>query len=344
MEALSSIIHTLRHALDILLPFTDPSTPLIQDIIHTIALCSALYIAPAILERRTKRLAPPTATEPVYQPTEPEEEDVPEDAADTIPPLRPQAIVEDGSSDDDLEFEPPPLAPTPPPPGINGAPDHAFRDNDAGVGPANQNQNHTQRQTQSRIVGAKKAKSLARKDQRRAYHEFVRQRSEAQRAAEAEGAEEREEALYEEKRRRAAAEEEIRMKEKEERDRKKEQERLEAEAERMTREKCLHAVKKRLKENGVVDLNEAARTAQREREWVERLLRVGGVVEGSREVRDGQCTIFTGQGWLVRIDTSVMKEAYMRAGEVGLKTKNGRVSMEDIGTCLEKVVKGKAKT
>ncbi|KAF2496595.1 hypothetical protein BU16DRAFT_525753 [Lophium mytilinum] len=344
MEALSSIIHTLRHALDLLLPFTDPSTPLIQDIIHTIALCSALYFAPAILERRAKRLAPPTAGEPPHQPTETEEDDAPEDAADIIPHLRPQAIVEDGSSDDDLEFEPPPLAPTPPPPGINGAPNLAFQDDDAGVGPANQNQNHTQRQTQSRVVGAKKAKSLARKDQRRAYHEFVRQRSEAQKAEEAEGAEEREEALFEEKRRRAAVEEEIRMKEKEERDRKKELERLEAEAERMTRDRCLHAVKKRLKENGVVDLNEAARAAQREREWVERLLRVAGAVEGSREVKGGQCTIITGQGWLVKIDESMMKEAYAGAAEVGLKTKDGRVSMEAIGTCLEKVVKARANT
>jgi len=337
MEALSSIIQTLRHALDILLPFTDPSTPLIRDIIHTIALLSALYYAPNIIE-----CVPPHQSLPEFPDTETEEDDVPDEAANDIPHLRPQAIVEDGSSEEELDFEPPPLAPTPPPQGFNGAPDGAFQDNDAGVGPANPNQNHTPRPTQARVVGAKKAKSLAKKDQRRAYHEFVRQRAEAERAAEAEGAEEREEALYEEKRRRAAVEEEIRNKAKEERGKKKEEEKREAEQELHKREKCLEYVKEALVKRGLVDLNMVARSTEKEREWVERLVRAGGVIDGSREVRDGKCTIITSQGWLVRVDESVMKEAYGRATEIGQQRADGRVSLEDVGACLEKVVKARA--
>jgi hypothetical protein len=339
MDALLSIIHTLRRALDILLPFTDPSTPLIQDIIHTIALCSALYFAPTILERRKERLGVPRNTEAPLQPIDPETEteDAPEDAANALPHLRPQAIVEDGSSEDEFDIEPPPLAPTPPP-GVNGVPDLPFHVNDAGAGPANP-QNRTQRATQSRVVGAKKAKSLARKDQRRAYHEFVRQQAEQQRAAEADGAEEREEALYEEKRRRAAIEDEIRSRLKEERDSKKEEERKEAEEDRRHREICLSHVKGLLKERGAVDLNDVARRFNVESDYVERLMRVGGVIEGSREVRDGKRTLITGQGWLVEIDAGIMKKAYVRAAEIGMKSEDGRVSMEDIGMSLEQAVR-----
>jgi len=167
----------------------------------------------------------------------------------------------------------------------------------------------------------------------------VRQQAEQQRAAEAEGAEEREKALYEEKRRRGAIEDDIRSRLKEERDSKKEEMRKEAEEDRRHRVICLSHVKGLLKEKGLVDLNDVARRINVKRDYVERLMRFGGVVEGSREVRDGKCTLITGQGFLVEVDAGIMKKAYVRSAEIGMKSEDGRVSMEDIGMCLEQVVR-----
>ncbi|OCK82030.1 hypothetical protein K432DRAFT_380791 [Lepidopterella palustris CBS 459.81] len=335
MDALSSALAALRRALNVLLPFTDPSTPVLQDIIHTLVLCAALYFAPAIFEHRLEQNLGPTPAEPLPETQDPEAVDDGDIAAE-LPPLQPQAIIEEDS--DDADIFPPPLAPTPPP--LQNAavrPPLFDEDDDAGVGPPNLL--HPRPTPQNRVVGAKKAKSLARKDQRRAYHEFVRQRSEAQRAADAEGAEEREEALAEEKRRRAVVEMEIEEKLRKEREAKKEEERREQELEMQRRDRVVKCVRETLGKRGLVDLAEVGRREGKERAWVEKLIRVSGVVGPRTELRDGVCVMVTGGGWAVWVDEQIMREAYARAVEAGMGKGDGRITFNDLGGALEQVVK-----
>lgn len=350
MDVICLIVITLRRALNALLPFTDPSTPLLQDIVHTLVLCAALYFAPVILERRLDHTPDPTPPSLDVAANIEEGEDVGvdtrgidnADADAELEHLHPQAIV-DADELDDEEVELPPLAPTPPPFRAAGVPPPPFPDtDDAGEGPAHLPGNQPRLTPQNRAIGAKKAKSLARKDQRRAYHEFVRQRSEAQRLADAEGAKEREEAMREEKQRRAAVEMEIEERARREREVRREEERREAEAERLRRERVVDAVREGLELRGLVDLKEVGKSEGRDVQWVERLARASGLV-GGREVKGGICTMTTGTGWAVKVDEAVMRKVYARAVEIGLGKESGRVSWEELGGLLDEVVKARAK-
>ena len=349
MDAIYLIIITIRRALNALLPFTDPSTPLLQDITHTLVLCTALYFAPVILERRLDHSPNPTPPSlDVAANIEGEDVGVDTrgidnaDADAELEHLHPQAII-DADELEDEEIEPPPLAPTPPPLQAAGVPPPPFPDtDDAGEGPAHLLGNQPRPTPQNRTIGAKKAKSLARKDQRRAYHEFVRQRSEAQRLADAEGAKEREEAMREEKQRRAAAEMEIEERARREREARREEERREAEAERLRRERVVDAVREGLELRGLVDLKEVGRNEGRDVQWVERLARASGLV-GGKEVKGGICTMITGTGWAVKVDEAVMRKVYARAVEIGLGKGDGRVSWEELGGLLDEVVRARAK-
>ena len=211
--------------LNFLLPFTKPGTPLLQDLIHTAILCGTLYFAPQIAEWYNTRLAQDTPRH-VDETGVEAEDDAHQDLDE---PLRDERLIlqDDG---EEVVGPPPPLAPTPPPARQNGQPRQQAPppqmgnfpvleplNNNAGFddpGPANDRPRPT---PANRVVGAKKAKSLARKDQRRAYHEFHRQEAELRRLQEQEGAEEREAALTAEKARRAQVEEEIRERERDER-------------------------------------------------------------------------------------------------------------------------------
>lgn len=346
MGALLSLPITL---LNFLLPFTNAKTPLFQDLVHTVILCGTLYFAPQIAEwYHTQQAHTDTPAEQIDD-TNTEHEPAQPERPTNDPPLDERLIFQD-DDDTNNNIEPPPLAPTPPPP---GAQHQARVDDDElpnlpqndgfalppdAAGPANDRPRPT---PANRTVGAKKAKSLARKDQRRAYHEFHRQEAELRKLQEAEGAEEREAALQAERERRARIEEEIREKEREERERVKREREREAEEEAARRERCLERVKSEMQSRGAVDLVDEAWKEGKDRIWVERLVRASGLlVQLQRE--DGVHVMITGQGWLVKIDEQMMHETY-REAEVLARNNDGKVSFAEMGGLLETIVRERSK-
>lgn len=331
MGALLSLPQSLLNAL---LPFTNKNTPLYQDLIHTAILCTTLYFAPAVVDFYNTRLI---NHNPPLSPTLNNPD--PDDPTNDIPIDENFVLQDDGDED----VEPPPLAPTPPP----GQAEPAQWQNpplpgEDEAGPANANVNEPPRPTpQNRTIGAKKAKSLARKDQRRAYHEFHRQEAELRRQREAEGKEEREALLAAKKARRAEAEELIREKEREERELRKEEERREQEEERARRERVVVKVRQELSHTGAVNLVELAWAEGKDRLWIERLVRASGLLSQMSDLPQLH-TMITEAGWAVRIDANLMRDAY--ADAVGFSNKNGgKVSFTEFGDILEKAVRARAK-
>ncbi|ORY16450.1 hypothetical protein BCR34DRAFT_557241 [Clohesyomyces aquaticus] len=342
---MGAILSTARYLLNHLLPFTDRSTPLIQDLIHTAILCGTLYFAPALVERyQTHQFDDriPSA-EPNHDHS---------DTLDTNPdahiPLDERLVLQPDSDEENLE--PPPLAPTPPPnlnPNLPPQPVEpaAFQDPvpfdqipDPQDGPAD----GPRATAQNRTIGAKKAKSLARKDQRRAYHEFHRQQAEIRRQAEAAGKEEREAELAAEKARRAEVEREILERERLEREKRKEEERREIEEERGARERAMETVRREIDENRAVNLVAVAEREERDEVWIEKLVRASGLLATPQKTPGKEVTMITGGGWLVRIDTDLMREAYTNAVAHGEKH-NGKIGFADFGGILETSVRARAK-
>ncbi|KAI8932774.1 hypothetical protein NX059_010264 [Plenodomus lindquistii] len=351
MGALFSLPITL---LNFLLPFTKPGTPLTQDLLHTAILCGTLYFAPQIAEwynaQQSHRNPANTPEEGAVR-----ADGDNENTAAAEPPLDEHFVLRD-DGDGDPNINPPPLAPTPPPdharnnpfqPHIEDDNDNdndnqpAFRNNDdAQPGPANQNPNQPRPTQANRTIGAKKAKSLARKDQRRAYHEFHRQEAELRRLTEAEGAEERDAALAAERGRRAAIEEEIREKEREARERVKREREREAEEERERRERVVKLVGEEVRRSGGVDMVDVAYGEGKDRVWVEKLVRASGLMASLQ--REGGHVCVTESGWLVRIDGALMEEVYRDAEVLG-SGKEGRINFEDFAGVLERAVLARAK-
>lgn len=335
----------LRNGLNRLLPFATPGTPLIQDLLHLAALCTVLYYAPQIQTFVQERLnaesgngaedqtdassnqndqAPANTNlesardhqaragagvaAAVHQPAEPnwapaqvDDDDDDEDNDD------------ENDSDDDNNPEDNPL---------NGQP-----------GPAAVNP----RTTTPRTVGAKKAKSLARRDQRRAYHEFMRSQGEAQRARDAEEAKERESFAAEERARRGAAEAELELKRAREREERREREGRSRTVEMERRENTVIAVREEVARRGVCDLDVVARgIGGVDREWVEGLVRASGMLnEGAQNER----VLVTQSGWAVRVTGEYLDEAYRALLEGdGVGDGEGRVSTRQLGTLLERIV------
>lgn len=341
MGALLSLPVTL---LNLLLPFTNASTPLYQDLVHTAILCGTLYFAPQIAEwynaqQTTNNTTPhdPLGTS--------EDAQLDTDQATANLPLEERLLLQDDS--EEALPNPPPLAPTPPPthhqphiaaenlPPAAAAAAFEGNDNNDDAGPA-----HLPRATPAnRTVGAKKAKSLARKDQRRAYHEFHRQEAELRRLQDAEGAEEREAVLAAERERRARREEEIREREREERERVKREREDEAEEERGRRERVVSSAGEAVRMRGAVDLVVEAWKEGKDRVWAERVVRASGVL-GELQ-REGGHVMVTEGGWLVRLDKDFMTKVYEDAENHGDKN-SGKVSFVEFGTLLEKAVLARA--
>ena len=342
MSSLLSLPVTL---LNFLLPFTKPDTPLFQDLVHTAILVGTLYFAPQIAEWYNTQVAQET---PRYVPDP--GLGAGEDTQQDEEPLIDERFVLQDDGEEQVG-PPPPLAPTPPPaqphrpppPQIEDFPDpETFPNNDAqlafGVaGPANDRPRPT---PANRAIGTKKAKSLARKDQRRAYHEFHRQEAELRRLQAQEGAEEREAALAAERERRAHVEEQIREKEREEREKRKEEERREAEEEVERRERVVSRCRDEVKQHGAIDLVDIAWTEGKDKLWIERLVRASGLLTQLRE--GGAHIMITGHGWLVSVDNELMEEAYANAAVHG-NANGGRISIAELGSIIEKAVLARAK-
>ncbi|KAF1844265.1 uncharacterized protein K460DRAFT_287768 [Cucurbitaria berberidis CBS 394.84] len=346
MGALISLPVTL---LNFLLPFTKPGTPLLQDLVHTAILCGTLYFAPQIAEWYNKRQAQNAIHEPreganTRLPGTETEDETPQD--DDAPVDERFVLQDDG---DEMMAGPPPFAPTPPPnraEPLRQQPPAPRVDDDVpdafAPGPADPpaQANGPRPTPANRTVGAKKAKSLARKDQRRAYHEFHRQEAELRRLQEAEGAEEREAALAAERERRARIEEEIREREREERDKAKREREREADEENARRERVVLRVREVMQQRGAADLVDVAWTEGKDKIWVERLVRASGLL--SQLQKDGAHVVITGPGWLVKVDTELMKQAYADA-QVSGERNGGKVTFSELGGILEKAVLGRAK-
>ncbi|USP80275.1 uncharacterized protein yc1106_07549 [Curvularia clavata] len=363
MGAILSLPFTL---LNFLLPFTHPGTPLSQDLLHTAVLCGTLYFAPQIGEWYAQQQRQQEQQQG-HSPTEQGEENNHTNQADNNefgngevegddPPLDERLVLQDdGEGENGTGVARPPRAPTPPPmrhqarvedddDGHPARPPNHHRhhpDEDPDLfapGPANPPPQNPRAPPTHRTVGTKKAKSLARKDQQRAYNEWLRQEAEIRRRQEDEGREEREAALALERERRAAAEEIIRAKEREEREALKREREREAEEEAARRERVVSYVRRKIEEEGCVDLLEAAWKEGKDKVWVERVIRASGLL--AQLQTEGSRVMLTGRDWLVKIDEQIMAKAYTEAERFG-QDNGGRLGFEDFGNILEKVVLGK---
>ena len=302
-----------------LLPFATPGTPLTQDVLHLAMICLALYFAPQIQERlQAHRQAPANAT-------------VEEDAA--LAEVRPDVIAEVPPAVEDDLARP-------------GAEDQGDRDDqhapeeggadhivDGHPGPAREPIVPTHRD-----VGAKKAKALARRDQRRAYHEFQRSQGEAQRARDAEGAQEREAAAQVERERRRAVEAALEAKKAKERAEKRQAEEKERLEELRRREQVVDLVRERLQSSNMCDLFKVALEvgADGDEEWVEKILNASGMIGR----RGDTMTMITSVGWAVRVTADDMQRLYQQVVDEGLNVEGGAVEPDNLAHKLETMLRG----
>lgn len=313
-----------------LLPFATPGTPLIQDLLHLGVICAALYFAPQIQEwvNRSGTAAPGSGQ--VDRPHAHESEVTGElNGEAAVPQGEPEAngFLHDGEedNDDDVDDEAE----------MAEGPDHQHHRqgdndflNDAQPGPA-----HDMDIPNERNVGAKKAKSLAKKDQRRAYNEFMRSQGEAQRAKDAEGAAEREAVLAAEKQRRLAAEAALETKKAKEREQKREAERREREEEFRRRDTAVSLVRDALEERQMCDLFKVAEQVggDVDDEWVERVLNASGLLGTKGNV----LTMITSTGWAIRVSGTDVNRLYGQAVHSELGDSDGFVSFEKLAEALQ---------
>lgn len=317
-----------------LLPFATPGTPLLQDLVHLGAICTILYYAPQIQhwaqqqqhERRASAqgLADDSGQQ-AQVPDQPDDHeqvrdaDVGDNEANERVPADVPRNEEEEDDDDDLQDANANIA-------------------EGEAGPANQP--NVPNTPAHRNVGAKKAKSLARKDQRRAYNEFMRSQGEAQRAQEAEGAAEREAALAVEKERRRAAAAAYEAKKAKEREQKREAERKKREEEIRSRELAVSLVRDALDEEGMCDLFKVARQVggDVDEEWVERILRASDVVG----MKDGVLTMITSVGWAVRVSQQDVRQLYENAAVQDVSDESGAISYDQLGGMFETILRERA--
>ena len=315
-----------------LLPFATPGTPLLQDLVHLGAICTILYYAPQIqhwAQERQHQLAAADgntigdATPAADLPDVPHEEGAPRenarefnDAADQHPPVD---DFENAQFNDQAE---------------ENANAHIQEGQAGPAGPANT--------PAHRNVGAKKAKSLARKDQRRAYNEFMRSQGDAQRAEEAKGAAEREAAIAAEKERRKAAAAVVEAKKAKEREQKREAERKQREEEMKSRELAIKLVREALDNDGLCDLFKVARQVggDADEEWVERILRASDLVG----MKDGVLTMITSVGWAARVTQQDVRQLYENAATQDVSDESGAIGYDRLGSMFETILKERAVT
>lgn len=303
-------------ALNRLVPFATPGTSLVQDLLHLIALCLILYYADSYFHRQATPVQDTAddivgsynqdnALEAEEEPQEDDDSGIDEREADMVPPhehlndaVPPQPhILEEGQ------------------PGPARVPNVGQRGD----------------------VGAKKAKSLARRDQRRAYHEFMRSQGDAQRARDAEGAAEREAAVAAEKERRKAAEAALDAKKAKEREERRLREERERTQELQRRELAVSIVKAELDERNMSDLFNVAEQVGGDVDevWAEKILNAAGVIGR----KGNTLTTVTSMGWVVRVTEEQMANLYVVAAENGIGDTDGRVEMEDLGAVLETMLR-----
>lgn len=328
---MANVMASFISFLNALLPFTKKATAIWQDIIHTAVLCTFcifLWFAPEIDWRDLRGRV------------------LGQDKPEIVGAVGDEVIGEGGrlgeggqgnAEPEELNQPNQPDEPVFPPPGFDGGGfEGGFARQDE-AGPANPHQPPPRIANHNREVGAKKAKSLARRNQQRAYNEFMREQGEAERAEWASTAKEREEKLEEERKKRADREQKIKDKERKEREGRKMREEEERREELDAVRDAGKIVREGLEVDGFVRIEDLAARVQRDNAWAERLVRREGVlrirfVDGKKEV-----TMLTARGFVVRVDEDMMKMVYERAAIKGANG-NGKIGWDDLGSVIQKVV------
>lgn len=315
---------SLLSILNRLLPFATPGTPLLQDVVHLAVLAGLLYFAPQIQQRLQRNSGPDDR----LQNEEPEP--VALDPAGNVP-IRDQPQPETENIGRNLD-------------GIDGVQDEppadeAIQPEEERIdepGPADATR--LPDGARQRNIGAKKAKSLARKDQRRAYHEFMRSQGAAQRERDAEGAAEREAALAAEQERRKAKEREVELRKANEREAKRIRDEAEREAMSKRVELVLDVVREELEVRSRCNLFWVAQMAGEEVdvEWVEKILKTSGMIGRKGDTM----TMITEMGWAVRVTAADMAELYHAALSQDLGNERGQIENEQLGKLLEELMAG----
>jgi hypothetical protein len=332
-------------------PFAVPTRPLWIDVVLTLLYCTLLYVGPQIQwQTWTSPFQSPqqrrTAAEPLAHPAD--------DRAAEAPDASASASDSDAS---DSDADPAPFA-IPLHPTVEDAADPlhdgaAF--DPAGPGEAaarlaahqqrlREQQQHAAPQPHqprrlrdpARPIGKKKAASLARRERVRAYHEFVREQADQQRALDASTAAQREEEADKERARRREVERVIAERERERRERERER-REEALAKNVRDgERVREAVSRGLGERGMVSVDEVAGEIGRGREWVEGVVRAD-VVGVGEDGGEAVLTMLSGTGWVVRISEGVMRDVY-RSAVAFEGTAAWRVGPKEIGVLIERAL------
>lgn len=319
---MSSLIGLLNR----LLPFATPGTPLVQDVAHLAIICIGLYFASQIQEWLRERSA--IASTPqhddgpqenaIFQGDDHVENDDIELATDGQDAIRGERPSDAANAGDAAHVNP-------------GAPGPGL---DLNVGEGQPG--HARNVPQQRNIGAKKAKALARRDQRRAYNEFVRSQGDVQRAQDAQGAAEREAATLAEKDRRAAVEAAIEAKKAKEREQRRVREETARREEFRRRDYAIDVVRRQLETQKACNLSKVAREIgdDADEKWLEGVLRARGVVGSKGDV----LTLVTGRGWVVRVTAEDMARVYRAASDAGLGDDAGRITFDDLGDLLHELL------
>ncbi|KAK3717037.1 hypothetical protein LTR37_006092 [Vermiconidia calcicola] len=306
-----------------LLPFATPGTPVLQDLLHLGVICTSLYFAPQIQERLLHRPDGEQHSGPTEDHIANVESDELRDAE------REQGRHGDaGLNDANIADH-------------DGRQENVYFQQEEQPEPIPEGQPGPARApdtTAPRNVGAKKAKSLARRDQKRAYNEFMRSQGEAQRARDAEGAAEREAALAAEKERRKAAAVALEAKKTKEREQRREREEAERREEIRRRELAVSIMRQELEDSMMCDLFKVARQlgGDVDEEWVEQILRASGLIGRKGDVM----TMISGMGWVVSVTANDMAKLYRTATDKRLGDEYGRVDYNDLGALLETAIRG----
>jgi hypothetical protein len=350
---MADLLHIVRK----LIPFATPHTPLIQDLLYTaaIAACALVFLVDRYQRHVQERDENPSSlgvNQQDGQETQLEQDNDLEDEVENEVPRgthhgeeqAPGGFDEDVIDETERGIERDFARQQEQPVAGDLRPEAAGRpadDLDAGEGPANGVDRST---TTQRAVGAKKAKSLAKKDQRRAYHEFLRSQGDAQRAQDASTAAERDAALQKEQSKRAAAEAAIESRKAREREVRREAELREREYEARRRAEPVAMVRRELAERGMCSLWAVVEVLEKEGfdldvEFVEKLLKLAGVLGKDGFADDGSLTVLTSKVWVVRVTTQDMKAAYQITAERYGSEGSGKISPHSFADALESAIR-----
>ena len=348
MSVLSNSLTSIYRFINVLLPFTRPGTPLLQDIAHTALVCALLYYAPKYFESQHPRQS--SRSEAAYSNNDikqanlenrandgsaeehadghvENQESIANDGQDALPREEIETDSDLDDSDDETDLEAHPDRPEQQFPEAHNHP---------------QNENPQQQQPDlpsSRVVSTKKARSLARRSQRRAYNEFLRSQGEAARAAAATEAARDEASAALERARRSAADAAAELRLSEERQARKELALAKAAKDESRTQMVVTIVKKRLLDFGLVDIEKDVLEYVDELnvEKVEKIVRAAGIERTNLENNQMVSTMILKSKYIVNLDEDLMREVYEIAA-TRTDQDLGKVTWAQLGGIVESLV------